>query len=87
MACPRSIVLPLFRRVRFFLTCVAALLLCAECLAQKSSELKVDPQLLQGLHWRSIGPAVFGGRVTDVSGVPDNPNIIYVAHSSAGLFK
>ena len=87
MACSRSIVRPLFRKVRFFLICVAALLLCAECLAQRSSELKVDPQLLQGLRWRSIGPAVFGGRVTDVSGVPGNPNIIYVAHSSAGLFK
>jgi len=57
------------------------------CLANDNSTANVDPQLLQGLHWRSIGPAVFGGRVTDVAGVPGNPNVIYVAHSSAGLYK
>ena len=48
---------------------------------------EVAPGLLRGLEWRAIGPAVFGGRVSDVAGVPDNPNIIYVAHASAGLFK
>lgn len=48
---------------------------------------KIAPELLRGLEWRAIGPAVFGGRVTDVAGVPGRPNIIYVAHASAGLFK
>jgi photosystem II stability/assembly factor-like uncharacterized protein len=43
--------------------------------------------LLAGLRWRSIGPAVFGGRVVDVAGVPGKPNLIYVAHSSGGLWK
>ncbi len=47
----------------------------------------VTPSMLKALHWRSIGPAVFGGRVVSVAGVPGDPNIIYVAHSSAGLFK
>jgi photosystem II stability/assembly factor-like uncharacterized protein len=55
--------------------------------AQKTAGHGVDASLLEGLHWRSVGPAVFGGRVVDVAGVPGNPNIIYVAHSSAGLFK
>jgi photosystem II stability/assembly factor-like uncharacterized protein len=55
--------------------------------AQNNAPRKIDPQLLKGFEWRSIGPAVFGGRVTDVAGVAGNPNIIYVAHSSAGLFK
>ncbi len=50
-------------------------------------EVKVDPKFLQGLSWRSIGPAHFSGRVTDVAGVPGKPNIIYVAFASAGLFK
>jgi photosystem II stability/assembly factor-like uncharacterized protein len=87
MAWPRAMSPLLFRALRFFVTFTAALLLSAECPAQKTPEVKIDPQLLQGLHWRAIGPAVFGGRVTDVSGIPGNPNIIYVAHSSAGLFK
>jgi photosystem II stability/assembly factor-like uncharacterized protein len=48
---------------------------------------EVAPELLRGLEWRAVGPAVFGGRVTDVAGVPGQPHIIYVAHASAGLFK
>ena len=55
--------------------------------AQKPAKHSVDPAMLQGLHWRAVGPAVFGGRVVDVAGIPGNPNIFYVAHSSAGLFK
>lgn len=50
-------------------------------------EVKVQPKLLKGLKWRSIGPAHFGGRVADVVGVPGDPNIIYVGHSTAGLYK
>ena len=52
-----------------------------------SEARRVDPRLLQGLSWRSIGPAHFSGRVTDIAGVPGDPNIIYVAFASAGLFK
>ncbi len=47
----------------------------------------VDPSVVSGLHWRSIGPAMFGGRVDDVAGVPGDPTILYVAHSTAGLYK
>jgi hypothetical protein len=47
----------------------------------------VDETLLAGLRWRAVGPAVFGGRVSDVAGVAGNPNILYVAFASAGLFK
>lgn len=52
-----------------------------------SDAMQVDSSLLAGLHWRAIGPAVFGGRVVDVAGVAGDPNIIYVAHSSGGLWK
>jgi photosystem II stability/assembly factor-like uncharacterized protein len=48
---------------------------------------QVTSTQLRGLKWRPIGPAVFGGRVTDVAGVEGDPNLIYVAHASAGLFK
>jgi len=51
------------------------------------SESTIPAELFHGLKWRAIGPTVFGGRVTDVAGVPGNPHIIYVAHASAGLFK
>jgi photosystem II stability/assembly factor-like uncharacterized protein len=39
------------------------------------------------LEWRSIGPANMGGRTADVEGVPGNPNIVYVATASGGLWK
>jgi photosystem II stability/assembly factor-like uncharacterized protein len=47
----------------------------------------IDPKFLSGLAWRSIGPAHFSGRVTDIAGVPGNPDIIYVAFGTAGLFR
>lgn len=47
----------------------------------------VEKEALQGLEWRGIGPAQFGGRVADVAGVPGTPDIMYAGHSSAGLYK
>lgn len=83
-------------RRRLMIFCVSAtavfLLVAVARGARKAARgpgnaIKVDASLLAGLHWRSIGPAVFGGRVVDVAGVRGNPNIIYVAHSSGGLWK
>ncbi len=39
------------------------------------------------MEWRSIGPANMGGRTTDVEGVPGDPNIVYAATASGGLWK
>ena len=39
------------------------------------------------LEWRSIGPANMGGRTSDVEGVPGDPNIVYAATASGGLWK
>ena len=39
------------------------------------------------LEYRAIGPAIMGGRTTDVEGVPGNPNIVYVATGAGGLWK
>ncbi len=55
--------------------------------AKSPAPAQVPAKLLSGLHWRSIGPAVFGGRVTDVAGVPGDPYLFYVAHSTGGVFK
>lgn len=32
-------------------------------------------------------PVLFGGRVTDVEGVPGNPKIFYVATATGGIWK
>ncbi|MDQ2865979.1 MAG: hypothetical protein M3R51_07105 [Candidatus Eremiobacteraeota bacterium] len=39
------------------------------------------------LTWREIGPAVMGGRLDAVAGVPGDANTIYLGHSSGGLYK
>lgn len=39
------------------------------------------------LEWRSIGPANMGGRGADVEGVPGDPNVVYAATASGGLWK
>ncbi len=46
-----------------------------------------DQTTLASLRWRSIGPANPGGRVTDIAGVPGNPNTYYVAGAIGGIFK
>src|SRR5262249_39898187 len=56
--------------------------LAAAALAQP-----IDPSLFEQLEYRSIGPASMGGRITDIEGVPGNPNLVYVASASGGLFK
>lgn len=39
------------------------------------------------IHFRSIGPAVTGGRVTAVAGVAGNPDIYYVGAADGGVFR
>ena len=50
---------------------------------------RLDPGLFGNLRWRSIGPANTGGRVDDfaVARVPGQPDAIYVATASGGVFK
>ncbi|TFH65736.1 MAG: hypothetical protein E4G90_05760, partial [Gemmatimonadales bacterium] len=42
---------------------------------------------LAAIHPRVIGPAVTGGRITDVDVDPSDPSIVYVATASGGLWK
>ena len=45
-----------------------------------------DP-ILGAFKFRSIGPAVMGGRVNDVEGDPNDPLTLYVAFATSGLWK
>lgn len=51
------------------------------------SVLAQEAKQFERLEWRSIGPAIFDGRVADVEGIPGNPNVVYVASASGGLWK
>ena len=65
------------------------LLAAAVLIQQPSGQSRgaIDPSQFSGLQWRSIGPAMFGGRVVDVAGVPGKPDILFVAAASSGLFR
>lgn len=43
--------------------------------------------LIQPFKFRSIGPAVTGGRIVDIEGNPKDPRFLYVASAAGGLFK
>jgi photosystem II stability/assembly factor-like uncharacterized protein len=57
-------------------------LLAVLCLSAQT-----DLKPLEGLTWRFIGPAIMGGRVTDVEGVPGDPALVYAGFASGGLWK
>ena len=46
----------------------------------------VDAKLLDVMEWRMVGP-YRGGRVTTVTGVPDNPQRYYMGATGGGLWK
>jgi photosystem II stability/assembly factor-like uncharacterized protein len=56
-------------------------LLCASALAQDYDAA------LKNLKFRSIGPAVMGGRLDDIAVVESDPRIIYIGAAAGGLFK
>jgi photosystem II stability/assembly factor-like uncharacterized protein len=62
-------------------------LVIALCAVPLSALAQVDAKVFERLEWRSIGPANMGGRATDVEGVPGNPNVVYAATGSGGLWK
>jgi len=47
----------------------------------------ISTETLSGLQFRSVGPAVTGGRIHDVEAWPGDPSTIYVATASGGLWK
>ncbi len=57
--------------------------------AQETAQTSSSPleKAFERLEWRSIGPANMGGRTADVEGVPGDPNTVYVATASGGLWK
>ncbi len=53
--------------------------------SQAVAESKTSP--LSSLEFRNIGPAIMGGRVADVEGVPGSPRVVYVGAASGGVWK
>src|SRR5215212_6728963 len=47
----------------------------------------LDSITLAAFRWRSIGPAIMGGRVTDIEVDPRNSKVFYVATATGGIWK
>ncbi len=74
---------------------VALILAASPLAAQSSKPLPPDSILARAVTFRSIGPAVMGGRITDIA-VAENPpsvrggrlgNVIYVGAATGGVWK
>ena len=52
--------------------------------AQKTNQ---KDNLLKGIHFRNIGPALMSGRISDIAIDPEHHQIWYVAAASAGVWK
>src|SRR5687767_13674799 len=48
---------------------------------------KSDVRLLGRFVWRSIGPAVMGGRLDDIAVVESDPSTIYLGFATGGVWK
>lgn len=75
------------RKIAPVLCLLAAAPLLSLSLAQaQTAAPAVDPSLLNGLRYRSVGPAR-GGRVTTVTGHRKQPGTFYLGSSGGGVFK
>ncbi|MBI1765788.1 MAG: hypothetical protein HYR56_30660 [Acidobacteria bacterium] len=62
------------------------MLLAVPAWRSRAVKLPVDPQLFNGLRYRSIGPAR-GGRVTALAGVRKQPHTFYLGATGGGVWK
>lgn len=61
---------------------LAIILFALVCLEAES----LDPTLYSDLRWRMIGP-FRGGRTVAIAGIPDSPNVFYMAANNGGIWK
>jgi photosystem II stability/assembly factor-like uncharacterized protein len=55
--------------------------------APAAAEKPTFTSAMANLRWRSIGPAIMGGRTDDFAVVESNPSIVYVGLASGGVWK
>ena len=63
---------------------LVAVLVAAPTLVAAQS---IDSATIAGMRWRSVGPAVFEGRVADITGIPFPSRTVFVAPAAGGVWK
>ncbi len=71
---------------------MAAVMLAAGCaltiaVASPADGKAAAQDVFAHVQFRNLGPAIAGGRVTAVAGIPGNPRIYYVGSAGGGVFK
>ncbi|MCK7590976.1 glycosyl hydrolase [Subsaxibacter sp. CAU 1640] len=79
------------KKSTLFLILIFTLSICS-LYSQKKNSKNEDKQALDtinisGLKWRSIGPALTSGRISDIAVNPNNPYEYYVASAAGGVWK
>jgi photosystem II stability/assembly factor-like uncharacterized protein len=64
---------------------ISSKIIVAQSPAAESDASEKD--IFKNLEFRNLGPAVGGGRVAAVAGIPGNPNVYYVGAAGGGVFK
>ena len=73
-----------------YILLIALIIFSANTYPQKKKKQKENPLdkiSVSALKWRSVGPALTSGRVSDLAINPDNPFEYYVAIASGGVWK
>ena len=73
-----------------YILLIALILFNSNLFSQKNKNQKKEPLdeiSLSALKWRSIGPALTSGRISDLAVNPNNPFEYYVAVASGGVWK
>ncbi|GJG88796.1 hypothetical protein tb265_39770 [Gemmatimonadetes bacterium T265] len=92
---------PAARRAAVRLTPAVVAVLCAEPLAAQprapqqpprapaaaGARSTLDSATLAGFRWRTIGPANFEGRVSDIAGIPSPSKTFFVSSVAGGIWK
>ena len=53
----------------------------------QSNAQVISDTVLNGLKFRSIGPALMSGRIADIAIHPENENVWYIAVGSGGVWR
>lgn len=64
-----------------------SILLCTSFAPAQEKSNKLDETFLKNLQFRSIGPAIMGGRIDDIAVVESNPSVYYVGAATGGVWK
>jgi len=61
--------------------------LLAAALASPLGAQPIDSASVAGMRWRTVGPANFMGRLSDVVGIPSPSKTVFVAAAAGGIWK